>query len=80
MGIIKGGIESGQTPKLIKVKATNEFKKYRCQVLGLDKKDYRTLQANKDVAIPIEIYKKYRIVFKEVKDGHKRNSIHTEGR
>ena len=41
------------------VKASKEFKDYRCQVLGLQKKDFRDLQAGKAVKVDDKILKKY---------------------
>ena len=58
----------------MKVKATKEFNDYRCNVLGLDKKDFRALQAGKVVEVKSELVKKYPQIFKVdkgVKDGDK---------
>ena len=52
------------------VKATNEFKTYRNQVLKLDKKDFRKLQKGKAVKISKELVAKYPAIFKEVKNGN----------
>ena len=49
------------------VKATKEFKNYRCIVLGLDKKDFRALQAGKAVKVDKEIINKFPGLFKEEK-------------
>ena len=53
---------------VIKVKATQVFKMFRNTTLGLPKKKYRDLQAGKVVNIPREIYKKYILLFLEVKE------------
>ena len=45
------------------MKATEEFKKYRCAVLGISKKDFRDLQAGKDVDVDPKIVKKYPLAF-----------------
>ena len=49
------------------VKATKLFKDYRCVVLGLEKKDYRALQAGKAVKVDKEIINKFPKLFKEEK-------------
>jgi len=49
------------------VKATKLFKTYRCAVLGLDKKDYRALQAGKAVKVDKKIIDKYPQCFAKVK-------------
>ena len=58
-------------------KATELFKHYRNAVLGLDKKDFRALQAGKAVNVDKELIDKYPYLFeevsktKEVKNGDK---------
>jgi len=56
------------------VKATKEFKDYRCIVLGLNKKDYRDLQSGKSVKVEKDIVDKFPHLFikdKAVKNGNK---------
>lgn len=48
---------------VIKVKATDEFKTYRNQVLGLSKKHFRLLQEGKEILIAKNIYDKYSKIF-----------------
>lgn len=48
---------------VIKVKATDELKTYRNQVLGLSKKHFRLLQEGKEVLIAKNIYDKYSKIF-----------------
>lgn len=55
--------------KKIKVKAWMGFETYRCLALGIGKREFRALQSGREASIPLEIYKKYKKVFQEVKDG-----------
>ena len=55
--------------KKIKVKATDEIRKYRCVAIGISKKDFRALQQGKEALIPNSLLKKYKF-FQEVKDGN----------
>ena len=59
----------------MKVKASVKFNTYRCVALGLDKKDFRALQAGKTVDIEKKLVEKHPRAFIEVKDGNKRNSV-----
>lgn len=59
----------------MKVKATKLFGDYRNAVLGLELKDFRSLQSGKEVDIPKELFNKYPKIFEEIKkDGDSRNS------
>lgn len=52
------------------MKATEEFKNYRCVVLGISKKDFRELQAGKDVDVSSAVVAKFPNLFKkEIKHG-----------
>ena len=53
----------------MKVKATEQFKHYRNASLGLDKKDFRKLQAGKEVDIPKSKYDEYPHIYKVFKVG-----------
>ena len=57
----------------MKVKATEKFKYMRNASLKLDKKDYRKLQAGKEVEISKDKFEKYPDIWVEVKDGNRRN-------
>ena len=51
----------------MKVTASKTFNTYRNAVLGLDKKDFRDLQAGKIVDVKPETVKKFNTAFIEVK-------------
>ena len=55
----------------MKVKAKEDFKYYRCNVLGLEKKDFRALQAGKIVDIDKELYNKYSYLYEIQKEAQK---------
>ena len=60
----------------MKVTASENFKHYRNAVLGLDKKDFRALQAGKVVDVKADIVKKYNTAFiKNLKEGVKDGSL-----
>lgn len=51
----------------MRVKATEQFKHYRNASLKLDKKDFRKLQAGKEVDIPKSKYDEYPHIYTQVK-------------
>ena len=57
----------------MKVKATEKFKYMRNASLKLDKKDYRKLQAGKEVEISKDKFEKYPDIWVEVKYGNRRD-------
>ena len=57
--------------ELKKIKVTGNLKGYRNMVLGLPLKDYRALQAGKEALIPIELFKKRKDLFTEVRESKK---------
>ena len=51
----------------MRVKASDKFKHYRNASLKLDKKDFRKLQAGKEVDIPKSKYDEYPHIYTEAK-------------
>lgn len=57
------------------VKANNNFKDLRNLVLGLEKKDFRALQAGKEVEITKSLYDKFKKYFLSVEPKKKVEKI-----
>ncbi len=57
------------------VKATKEFKDYRCIVLEIEKKDYRKLQAGEAVKVDQKIIDKYPHLFSEIDSLKKEKAV-----